>query len=118
MRQNEYNNLQEFVEEYDGKDYKAHQSFIGIEFTYHGVYYRMCREPGPKSWWPILPDGLKGRYRVVIVHWHETPTELNFDYELIDWYRDIDDLLENCSIDGKSFQEVIMADETKIIGKD
>lgn len=28
MRLNEYNNIQEFIEEYDGKEYKGHQSFI------------------------------------------------------------------------------------------
>lgn len=53
-----------------------------------------------------------------IVHWHKTPTELNFDYEWIGWYRDIGNLLKNCLIDGKSFREIIMTDETKIIGKD
>ena len=38
--------------------------------------------------------------------------------QLIAWYRDIDDLLENCLIDGNSFRDIIMADEAKIIGKD
>lgn len=117
MRENEYVNLKEFLEEYDGKVYKSHQSFIGIEFTYHGIYYRMCREPGPESWWPTLPNGTKGRYRVVIVHWKDGWFS-DFEYELIGWYRDIHDLLDHCQIAGKTFREVIMADETKIIGKD
>ena len=117
MRQNEYHRLQEFIEEYDGKEYKAHQSFSGSEFTYHGVYYRMCREPERESLWPNFSDGTKGRSRVVLVHWKDGWFS-DFTYELIGWYRDLDDLLDNCWITGKTFREVIMADETKIIGKD
>ena len=117
MRKNEYQNLKEFCEEYDGREYPDHQSFIGIEFTYHGVYYRMCREPLPDSELPTLPDGRKGRYRVVIVHWHDGWFS-DFDYELVGWFADLDDLLQNCQLDGKHFAAVIMDDTTEIVGKD
>ena len=117
MRKNEYHSLQEFVEEYDGKEYKDQQSFIGIEFTYNNVYYRMCREPFPPDAFPILPDGRKGRYRVVIVHWKDGWLS-DFEYELIGWYATLDDLLNICMIQGRPFAEVIMDDATKIISKD
>ena len=61
-RKNEYTSLQEFREEYDGISYKKHRSFIGIEFTYHDVYYRMCREPLCDEHLPTLPNGNKGHY--------------------------------------------------------
>lgn len=117
MRENEYNNLQEFIEEYDGKKYKAHRSFIGIEFTYRNIYYRMCREPLADDELPTLSDGTKGHYRVVIVHW-KNGWFSDFDYELIGWYHNIEDLLNNCNLNGQPFRDVIMANETKIIGKD
>ena len=126
MRKNEYNSLQEFIEEYDGKEYKDHQSFMGIEFTYHSIYYRMCAEPlyfgdGHGHMLPVdfptLPDGRKGRYDVVIVHWKGKWVG-ECDYELVGWYADLDDVLKNCKIEGRPFAEVIMDDETEIIGKD
>ena len=117
-RKNEYTSLQEFREEYDGISYKKHRSFIGIEFTYHDVYYRMCREPLVDEHLPSLPNGNKGHYNVVIVHWKNGEWFSDYEYELIGWYENIDDLLQNCYIDGKKFKDIIMADETEIIGKD
>ena len=142
MRVNEYNNLEEvdsvkreiidLYEEdfvkidntglagsiYDAIDRKNIQGFCGIEFTYQGVYYRMCREPIAEEKLPTLPNGHKGHYHVVIVHWKDGKWFTDFDYELIGWYETIEDLLKNCHIEGKTFKEVIMADETEIIGKD
>lgn len=117
MRKNEYHDLEEFCHEYDGKEYKDHQSFIGIEFTYNGKYYRMCREPLSLEDLPTLPDGRKGRYRVVVIHW-KNGWFSDFSYELVGWYVDLKDLLENCRLDGQPFASVIMADSTEIIGKD
>lgn len=48
MRINEYNNLDEFIDEYaTGKSFSWQNSdhkerYMGIEFSYKGVYYRMC----------------------------------------------------------------------------
>lgn len=74
MRINEYDNLDEFIDEYykgaempwqsvDGK-----RRYMGIEFSYKGVYYRMCREPGKDKEMPKLKDGRIGRYDVMICH--------------------------------------------------
>ncbi len=118
MRINEYNNLQEFIEEYDEIDRKNIRGFMGIEFTYHGTYYRMCREPLPEDQLPTLANGHKGHYRIVIVHWKDGEWFSDFDYELIGWYETLDSLLYDCYLDNKAFAEIIMADETEIIGKD
>lgn len=123
MRINEYNNLDEFIDEYykgvempwqssDGK-----RRYMGIEFSYKGVYYRMCREPGEDSEMSVLPDGRIGRYDVMICHW-AMPEYNDDDFILIGWYSDLDDVLENCIIDGRKFKDVIMDDSTKIEGKD
>lgn len=117
MRKNEYDTLDEFCREYDEVDYKNQRGFMGIEFTYRDVYYRMCREPIPETDRPILSNGKRGRYRVVIVHWKDGWFS-DFEYELIGWYEDINDLLDNCRLGDMKFKDVIMADETEIIGKD
>lgn len=123
MRINEYNSLDEFIDEYykgvempwqssDGK-----RRYMGIEFSYKGVYYRMCREHDEDDEMPKLPDGRIGRYDVMICHW----AMLEFkddDFILIGWYSDLNDVLENCIIDGRKFKDVIMDDSTKIEGKD
>lgn len=123
MRINEYNSLDEFIDEYykgvempwqssDGK-----RRYMGIEFSYKGVYYRMCREPGEDDEMPKLPDGRIGRYDVMICHW-AMPEFKDDDFILIGWYSDLNDVLENCIIDGRKFKDVIMDDSIKIEGKD
>ena len=96
----------------DGK-----RRYMGIEFSYKGVYYRMCREPGEDDEMPKLPDGRIGRYDVMICHW-AMPEFKDDDFILIGWYSDLNDVLENCIIDGRKFKDVIMDDSTKIEGKD
>lgn len=52
---------------WQNEDHK--ERFIRIEFSYNGVYYQMCREPGEGNEMPILPDRRIGRYDVMICHW-------------------------------------------------
>jgi hypothetical protein len=123
MRVNEYNNLEEFIDEYatgksfswQNEDHK--ERFMGIEFSYKDVYYRMCREPLEDEELPVLPDGRIGRYDVMICHW-AMPEFKDDDFILIGWYSDLNDVLDNCIIDGRNFRDVIMDDATKIEGKD
>ena len=123
MRVNEYNSLEEFIDEYStGKSFSWQNSdhkerFMGIEFTYNNVYYRMCREPIEDSKLPILQNGRIGRYDVMICHFWMNEYKDN-DFVLVGWYSDLNDVLENCIIDGRKFKDVIMDDSTKIEGKD
>lgn len=123
MRINEYNNLEEFIDEYatgpqmpwQSKDGK--RRYMGLEFTYNGVYYRLCREPGNETGMPKLQDGRIGRYCTYIMHmWMDDFSD--DDIVELDWYADLNDVLENWKLDGKPFKEVIMDDNTKIEGKD
>lgn len=122
MRMNEYNSLDEFIYEYESgrsipMDNLERQKFMGIEFKYGDVYYRMCREPqGDET--VILDDGRPGVYDVIILHCENTGYPLSERFELIGWYADLSDVLENCIIQGQKFKDVIMADKTEILGKD
>lgn len=64
MRVNEYEELQDFIYEYgSGRSIPAdnleRQKFMGIEFKYNNVYYRMCREPLDENEKVTLADGRK-----------------------------------------------------------
>lgn len=40
------------------------------------------------------------------------------DNIFVGWYSDLNDVLENCIIDGRKFKDIIMYDSNKIEGKD
>ncbi len=115
MRINEFTDLQEFIDMYDENSTVDCEKHIGLEFEYNHQMYRMCREPIAIEHRPTLPNGKKGRYAVYKVFNHMKP---NQEYETIGWYVDMDDLLNNCYIEGKSFKEVILEDETRMDGMD
>ncbi|MBR0262235.1 MAG: hypothetical protein IJQ85_10655 [Selenomonadaceae bacterium] len=115
MRINEYNSLDEFIYEYDSgrrPSTETHgRKFMGIEFLHGGVYYRMCFEPAEN-------DGERRFYYVYIMHCETQGYPAAERFETIGRYENFKDLLENFLIDGKSFKEVIMNDNTEILGKD
>lgn len=73
----------------------------------------MCREPGEDSEMPILPDGRIERYYVMICHWAMPEYDAN-DFIMIGWHLNLNDVLENCIIDGRKFKDVIINDSTRI----
>ena len=124
MRINEYNNLDEFIFEYcKGRESSSdnpeqRQRFMGIEFSYNGVFYRMCREPLEQESSANNNAQNPGIYNLMIMHCDSQEYPVADSFESIGYYSDLDDLLNNCIIDEKPFREVIMDDETEILGKD
>ena len=124
MRVNEYESLDDFIYEYSqGKEFSWQNSeqrerFIGIEFCYRNIYYRMCREPYDEERTILLDNGHPGIYDVMIIHCEKSGYPRADSYETIGWYESLQDVLENCMIDGKPFKTVIMDDTTEILGKD
>lgn len=117
MRVNEFNTIDEFIYMYESGRDIFEGKFMGVEFCYQGKCYRMCREPLDEEHMIPLADGRKGIYDVLALE----GTRENYptaDGTLIGWYADIYDVLDNCMIQGRSFREVIMADETEILGYD
>lgn len=122
MRRNEYENLNQFVYEYAyGRNLYSDNGpqYMGIEFRYNGQYYRMCREPLSEDEMIKLPNGRLGQYDVLLMRCskHEQYPECE-EFVLIGWYSDLDDVLNNCIIDGLPFKEVIISPDTEILGKD
>ena len=124
MRKNEYNSLEEFIFEYckgresSSENPEHRQRFMGIEFSYKGIFYRMCREPIDDGQPPLSGTEKKGQYNVMIMHCITRGYPVADSFESLGWYSDLDDLLNNCIIDEKPFREVIMDDNTEILGKD
>lgn len=46
------------------------------------------------------------------------PESKDDDNIFVGWHSDLNDVLENCIIDGRKFKDIIMDDPTKIEGKD
>ena len=116
MRINEYESLDKFIYEYDSGrhssvDATKGRKFMGIEFSYGGVFYRMCREP-------LENDDANGVYQVYIMHCEKQGYPIAERFELIGRYEQFQDLLDYFLIDGVPFKKVIMNDNTEILGQD
>ena len=117
MRKNQYKKLDEFIFEYEDYRDPANGKFMGIEFEYNGKFYRMCREPLDAC--QKSEDGFLLEYDVMqIVTSSGNYLDDEMEYLPIGWYRDLNDVLENCLIEGKKFKEVIIDDCTEILGQD
>ena len=113
-RKNMYNTLKEFTDQDDDLDHGLFvEKLIGIEFLYHGVYYRMCVE------WPIPEEHLPKKDGVplrVSTAYGSGPCSCQEHY--LNWYIDLYDCLENWIIDGVKFKDVIVDPETLVTGQD
>lgn len=122
MRKNEYDDLEQFIYEYCSgpapSDDTHGRKYMGIEFEYHKTYYRMCREPLDDAERPVLANNKLGYYNVTIMHCDTMGYPMADYFESIGWYSDIYDLMEHCIIGGKTFKDIIMADDTVILGQD
>ncbi len=115
MRINEYTGLEEFIYEYDSGRRPSTETqprkFMGIEFLYRGVYYRMCHEPAEN-------EGAPRFYYVYVMHCELRGYPAADRFEVIGHYEKLFDLLNTFQIDGVPFKEVIMDGNTKILSKD
>ena len=114
MRVNEYSSFEQFYEEYNYDRDVEKEHFIGLEFKYSGKYYRLGhdysnedKENIYKYWTYELAPDKNGE----VIY-------LKSDWANIGRYKNLDDVLDNWIINGKSFREVIMLDDTEILAKD
>lgn len=117
MRINYYSNLQQFYDEYSDIPIANIRKFIGIEFIYKNKYYRMCNEP-KGSGVPCDSNGTELSFAVYEVDWHGNICGHNFTYTPLGFYHDLDEVLDNCIIQGRKFKDIIMDDNTEIISQD
>ena len=116
MRKNEYKSLDEFVSQYVGVWGPSDGHWLGLAFSYHGTEYRLHTWSMYNTEDTVLPDGrvaMFGIYKKI-----EGSSDAHPDYELLGEYADMPDLLESRVIEGTPFAEVIMDDDTVLLGQD
>lgn len=118
MRINEYNNLEEFKSQYQGWWEPSDGKWLGLEFKYNNKIYRFHTGPMFEKKKPILPNGKEGKFCIYEMICEKEQYPDCDKYELIGWYSDMNDVLENCVIDGKKFEVIIMNDDTQILAQD
>lgn len=125
IRLNQYNSLEEFCNEYEPGDWTTREingelviHWGGLDFRYNHKYYRLSRNPSMSKEFPILSDGRRAQFEVMLYHCETYGFPMADYYTWIGFYADLEDLLENCYIEGRKFKEVIMDDYTILEGQD
>lgn len=115
MRINEYNSIEEFKSQYIGEWGPSDGHWLGLDFIYNGNIYRFNTGSMYEKSNTILPDGREAIFGL----YKKNKKKLNGrDYSLLEEFASIDDALQSKCIDGIKFSEVIMADNTELIGQD
>ncbi|MCQ2508320.1 MAG: hypothetical protein MJ097_05980, partial [Dorea sp.] len=115
MRKNEYTTLEQFTSQYVGEWNPSENHWLGLDFISEGIQYRFHtglmyeREA-------FLPDG-----REIMFGLYRKKTYLSRDrkeFELLGEYAEMCDVLNSTVIQGRAFRDVIMDENTELIGQD
>jgi len=113
MRKNEYTSINEFVSQYVGEWNPSEGHWLGLDFLYHGSEYRFhtgsMYETDSK-----LPDGREIMFGI----YRKNNSKKGKEYEILGEFANMDEALECKVIEGTCFKDIIMADETELIGQD
>lgn len=115
MRKNEYNSLDEFTSEYIGEWGPIYDHYLGLDFFYRGQEYRFHTGSMYEPNNTILEDGREAMFGLYkrVPDVNDEPT-----YVLLQEFATMDDVLKSTCIGGVPFSEVIMDDDTVLLGKD
>lgn len=109
MRKNEYKSLEEFTSQYVGEWAPSEGHWLGLDFIYDEKEYRFHTGymfVGEK-------DSLFSLYEK-----KEIPELDGKQYKLLSQYDTMDEVLESKVIGERPFKEIIMDDNTELIGQD
>ena len=115
MRKNEFESLEQFLSQYTGEWNPSEGHWLGLDFIYEGVEYRFHTGSMYENE-TILSDGREvmfGLYRK-----KDIISSDKRDYELLGEYEDMQDVLESTVIQGIAFKDVIVDDDTELVGQD
>ena len=119
MRKNEYNSLDEFLSQYIGIWGPSDGHWFGLDFLYKGKEYRLNTGTmyGEKDKTDDNGNIIQfGLYRKTN---KKDPKHPNiYLYELLDEKESVVALLDSLAIEGIPFRDVIMDDETVMLGQD
>lgn len=115
MRKNEYKSLEEFTSQYIGIWGPSDGHWFGLDFSYNGNEYRFNTGSMYETHDTILPNGkeaLFGIYRKI-----QSPKSKR-KYVLLEEFANMEDALNSTCIEGIPFRDVIMDDNTELLGQD
>ena len=115
MRKNEYESLEQFTSQYVGEWNPSGGHWFGLDFVYGGKEYRFhtgCMYDESV----LLPNGKEVLFS--IYRRKEFIDADKREYELLGAYSDMREVLESTVIQGRPFKEVIMNDDTELVGQD
>ena len=115
MRKNEYTSLAQFCSQYTGVWAPSEGLWLGLDFSWHGQEYRLNTGSMYNPYNTILPDGreaLFGLYK------KRSPSHSSTEYELLGEFSSMSDILSSCLIGDRPFSEIIMDDDTELLGQD
>lgn len=115
MRKNEFNSLEEFTSQYIGVWGPSDGHWFGLDFSYNGIEYRFNTGSMYEKQDTTLSNGkeaLFGLYR------KDSNPKAKRRYVLLEEFADMEDALNSTCIEGVTFREVIMDDNTEILGQD
>lgn len=120
-----YDDINDFIREFSCEYNDEYEVNWGMDFTYNGKKYHLCRYPmeskerKEKFSKIVGKDLFKCNYEVALFDSTLPQDELSFSYvHYIGWYTDIYDLLDNCEIEGKKFKDLLLNHEITVTGKD
>ena len=114
MRINEYTLLEEFTNEYIGIWNPSEGHWLGLDFKYDSMIYRMQTGPMYQQKITILSDGREAMFGI----YKQSDVTKNNNYELLGEFADMNDMMESTVIGDRKFKDIIMDDSTEILGKD
>lgn len=115
MRKNEYKSLEQFTAQYTGEWNPSEEHWLGLDFMYSNIEYRfhtgLMYDTEKK-----LPDGREIMYGLYRKNKNSYGEER--EYELLGEYANMNEVLESRVIDNRCFKEIIMDDDTELMGQD
>ena len=115
MRKNEYESLEQFTSQYVGEWNPSGGHWFGLDFVYRGKEYRF-HTGNMYDESELLPDGKEVMFSLYRKKEFVNPDKR--EYELLGAYSDMIEVLESTVIQGRPFKEVIMDDDTELVGQD
>ena len=107
---NVFTNCKQFLSQYTGEWNPSDGHWHGLDFRWNGKVYRFQTDSMFNAENTILPDGRKARFGVYILH--------NSSYKLIGEFATPQEALEKCVIENKLLGDIIVAEETEMLGQD
>lgn len=122
MNEDRYESVEDFVRDfrevptYRGYDSEGNRIYNGLDFLFGGHFYRLTKDR-PTYEVQYLSDGTEAHY--FLEEYLPNPKSGRFETEkLIGIFVDIDDVLENCIIQGFRFKDIIVNPDFSLEGLD